>query len=247
MIRKLSLLILLLALASCSMTSHDKINRKSDTMSVEDLGDDSKREPLEIDIKETDSNSQLGPIPSEGTINNKKTQVLEPAIALVLPDGKDIIPATLAMVRKLSKAGITPRIYAGVGLGAAMATALAFNLTADEIEWELFSLERKGAHGEKDKATALVSRYFERDLSQSFHVLSIPNVKGIWYSRGNIEKMLTPHLETSGTGTWRIRTTPNNFGADLLLLISSDSADMQVSNLKEKIAKWKMQKESEKN
>lgn len=192
-----------------------------------------------IEVVETKGENQVGPQLPVDQLDQTKSISTEPAIALLLPDNENIIPITLAIMRDLLKSGITPRIYAGAGLGASMATALAFNMSADEIEWELFALEREGIHGQKEKAKALLDRFSDKDLSQSFHVLVLPTNKGKWLTRGKIEEIARPHLESIGQGSWPVRIPNGNFGADVVLKVKSEEAKQQVANLKDRIQAWK--------
>lgn len=192
-----------------------------------------------IEVVETKNENQVGPqVLDDERSDQAKTIAIEPAIALLLPDNEDIIPVTLAIMRDLLKSGIIPRIYAGAGLGASIATALAFNMSADEIEWELFALEREGAHGQKEKAKALLDRFREQDLSQSFHVLVLPTSKGKWLTRGKIEEVTKSHLDSIGQGSWPVRIPSDNFGADVVLKIKSEDPKKQVINLKDRIQAW---------
>tara|TARA_R100000656_G_C3945071_1_gene127401 strand:+ start:459 stop:1190 length:732 start_codon:yes stop_codon:yes gene_type:complete len=229
-------LALSLIITSCALTQKNESTR---AMSVSDIENQKQREKIEINIEEQNVKNQLGPIPHKTNESDEAKAKLEPAIALVLPSTKDIIPETLSLMRELSKNGITPRIYAGVGMGAVMATALAFNLSADEIEWEIFSQEKKGVQSEREKAEALISRFKEKDLSQSFHVLKIPSTKGVWFSRGNVMEMLTPHLGTNAMDTWRVAKTSNKYNADIVWQLTADKARKQVEQLKVKIESWK--------
>lgn len=201
-----------------------------------------KESAQKIEVIET-TNNQIGPAPVEAKNDNDQgSRNVEPAIAIMLPDITDIIPISLSLMRNLSKAGIVPRIYTGAGLGAAMAVAMAFNLSADEIEWELFALEREGAHELIDKAKALVSRYEKNDLSQSFHVLVLPTVKGKWITRGKVENVMQAHLASVGQNKWPIRVPKGNFGADIVIKVDNANVDEYVLNLKEQIARWKEKK-----
>tara|TARA_R110000868_G_scaffold132566_4_gene343749 strand:+ start:5949 stop:6680 length:732 start_codon:yes stop_codon:yes gene_type:complete len=231
-----------LLFSGCAMAPKKSGNA---AMSVNEVSERAEREKVQIDIDDQLLKTQVGPAPHDHLQSDPVKVKLEPAIALVLPSSSDIIPATLGLVRELSKNGITPRIYAGVGMGAVMATALAFNLSADEIEWELFSQERKGVQSERDKAQALINKFKDKDLSQSFHVVKIPSTKGVWFSRGNVQEMLNPHLGTDALDSWRLSVSSNKYNADIVWQITSDKAQKQVARLKEKIQSWKESQKQE--
>lgn len=235
-------IIILLFVSACATGLRKKVDHASPLGVALQNEKQTTSDPIEV--TETNQENQIGPqVLIEDQNEQSKNTNIEPAIALLLPDNEDIIPVTLAVVRDLHKSGITPRIYAGAGLGASMATALAFNMTADEIEWELFALEREGAHGQKEKAKALLDRFNEKDLSQSFHVLVLPTSKGKWLTRGKIEEVTKQHLESVGQGSWPVRIPSGNFGADVVLKIKSESPKQQVEHIKDRIQAWKEYKQ----
>lgn len=197
---------------------------------------ESKSQALVIDVGQPGGDSNLGPLPkSDQDAQESSAKKIMPAIAIFIPDVQEIIPISLGIMRELAKNGIVPRIYAGVGVGAAIATAFAFNMSADEIEWELFSLERQGKNASRDKAQALLTPFLDKDLGQSFHVLAIPNNRGIWVKRGQIEKVTKMHLENIGKNVFRARVPRGKFGADLVFLLTTTKVGDQVAIIKDEI------------
>lgn len=225
----------LFILLGCTSTSNTVTkDRSSVGVDIE-----SKSRALIIDVAESTGDSNLGPLPkNDQDAQESSVKKTMPAIAIFIPDAQEIIPISLGIMRELSKNGIVPRIYAGVGVGAAIATAFAFNMSADEIEWELFSLERQGKNAARDKAQALLTPFLDKDLGQSFHVLAIPNNKGIWVRRGQIEKVTKMHLENIGKNVLRARVPRGKFDADLVFLLTTKKVSEQVAIIKNEIKKF---------
>src|SRR5690606_12027305 len=117
-------ILIILTLYSCTTPSNKSVN---DSMGVALQNKDSAQK---IEVIET-RNNQIGPAPVEKKNDSEQSgRSVEPAIAIMLPDITDIIPISSSLMRNPSKTGIVPRIYTGAGPGAAMAVAMAFNLSA---------------------------------------------------------------------------------------------------------------------
>lgn len=200
-----------------------------------------KKSKTTLELEDSSSADDLGPISQDEDKNISQVKNNEPAIGLLLLDNEEIISRALSNSRLLSKNGIKPRIYAGVGFGAVVATALAFNMSADEIEWELFALERKGITDRNEKAKHLLKKHLEKDLSQSFHVLMMPSQKGIWVSRGLVKEFIDFHLDSSGKRKWPTSEIKNKIGADIVIEINPSKPAIEITSLKESIENWKNQ------
>ena len=114
-------------------------------------------------------------------------------------------------------------------------------MSADEIEWELFALERKGISDNREKAKQLLRNFWQKDLSQSFHVLIMPSQKGLWVSRGSVEEFINFHLDSSGKRKWPTGEIKNKIGADIVIEINPSKSDLEMTQLKENIDNWKNQ------
>ncbi len=200
-----------------------------------------KRDKTKLELEESAPTNDLGPLPQNADKDFTKNKNNEPAIGVLLIDDEQIISRALSTSRLLSKNGVNPRIYAGVGFGAIVATALAFNMSADEIEWELFALERKGITDRNEKAKQLLKKIWEKDLSQSFHVLIMPSQKGLWVSRGSVKDFILFHLESSGKRKWPTGEIKNKIGADIVVEINPTKPALEIVSLKENIENWKNQ------
>ncbi len=203
---------------------------------------DAKESKSKPQVEETGGNKEIGPAPSENTKTISLSKAIEPAIALLLTDDEEIIISALKLSRMLNKNGITPRIYAGVGLGAVVAAALGFNMSADEIEWELFALERKGIVDKKEKAKSLLKKIITKDISQSFHVLTLPTAKGIWKTRGSLSEAVNFHLKNSGARKWPMSEIKNKIGADIVFEVNPSEKANTLENIQEAISQWKQSK-----
>ncbi len=241
-IKNILQLISILCISSCGFVSSKNINdEENKAMSVGSILQNPTTK-TNLKVEEADSSTQIGPKPSEKIKDDSKNQIIEPAIALVILDDDEIINKTLKLSRLLNKNGITPRIYAGVGLGAIVATALAFNMSADEIEWELFAQERKGIKDKKEKAKSLLKKVIDKDIGQSFHVLALQNSKGIWKTRGKLNNAINFHLDSSGIRKWPIGEIKNKIGADIVIKVNPNEETSTIEEIEENIVFWKKSK-----
>jgi len=229
MIKSAFTLILLTLLMSCTMSRHKS---SSQSFGV-DLENEQQRQAPSV---ENSSQKQvIGPNPTIGSENNVQAQSKEPVLALVYPDQENVLINAIKLQRELRKIRIQPRVFAGVGLGAAIATAFSFDMTPDEIEWELFALERKGAHRIEEKAAKLIEAFEKKDISQSFHVLNVQTAKGVWVKRGLIYKILAPHLKNKDVEKWELRVPLNKFDADIVHVVDQRDTKEQIEIIKKQI------------
>ncbi|PIP91089.1 MAG: hypothetical protein COW01_01330 [Bdellovibrionales bacterium CG12_big_fil_rev_8_21_14_0_65_38_15] len=240
-LKRIIYFILLFTLAvACSFVSQETIKDKNSAMSVGSILN-KKNSKTTLELEDSTASKELGPLPKDGDSDVAKIKNNEPAIGLLIVDDEQVISNALSKSRLLNKNGIKPRIYAGVGFGAVIATALAFNMSADEIEWELFALERKGVTDRNEKVMQLLKKFWEKDLSQSFHVLIMPSQKGIWVSRGSVRDFINFHLDSSGKRKWPTSEIKNKIGADIVIEINPAKPALEIVSLKESIQNWKNQ------
>ena len=181
----------------------------------------------------------MGPVPKENDYQVSNERIKEPVLALVYPDDENSIVNAIKLQRELRKIRIQPRVYAGVGIGVVAATAFAFDMTPDEIEWELFALEREGIHKLDAKAKKVIEKYNNKDISQSFHVLNIQTSKGVWVKRGKIDRLVIPHIDRKSEDKWELRVPLNKFDADIIHVVDGLDALEHVEVILKKIKEFK--------
>lgn len=240
LMKKISYLAFSLFIVSCSFVSQNSIDKKSTAMSVGPIIE-KKQNNTKVELEQSSATKEHGPLPQSSESDYLKKKNNEPAIGLLLVDHDQIFSRALSSSRLLQKNGIKPRIYAGVGYGAVIAAALAFNMSADEIEWELFALEREGVKDNNEKASKLLKKIWNKDLSQSFHVLVVPSSKGLWVSRGAVKDLIGYHLENSSKQKWPIGEIKTKIGADVVIEVNPVKPTLEIATLKENIESWKNQ------